>query len=517
MRKFIVLLLLLGMFMSLTPHHDTRAQDNPFKAEWFNDAIMYEIFVRSFRDSDGDGIGDLQGVIDSLDYIQSLGANTIWLMPVHPSPSYHGYDVSDYYEINPDYGTLTDMLTLIDEAHKRDMHIILDYVANHTSTFHEFFQDAYDNPDSDYSGFYKWADEDHTSYQSFAGVSGMPEVNYDNEFARQYMIDVARFWLDPNGDGDPSDGVDGLRCDVAIGPPLSFWREVRSAVLEINPDALLLGEVWLPSSLQLLDYLQGDAFNAVFDFPTFDTLVADHNANGDGAVSGQAPSEWIGLSLRGGERLYPSGAHLVRFINNHDTNRLMSEVEGDWERAKAAAAWLYTAPGTPMIYYGEEIGMFGSKGESGFYDEYRREPMDWFRTGRGDEMTTWFRPGDRYNLSNDGVSVEEQDDDPASLLNLYRMLGEFRKQTPAMRGSYGGVDLSSSSSDLYTAWRGDLAGDFAFVVINFSTQTITTSLDDDEFPVNDLNEMDMAFSEGFALDGSDFTIEPAGYAVFLSR
>jgi alpha-amylase len=166
------------------------------------------------------------------------------------------------------------------------------------------------------------------------------------------------------------------------------------------------------------------------------------------------------------------------------------------------------------LYYGEEIGMFGTKGSGGgYYDEYRREPLDWYATGRGDGMATWFRPGDRNNLSNDNISVEEQENDPESLLNHYRALGAYRNATPALRGGFGSFEFSKEGEDLYGAWRGDLAGDFVLVIINFSAEDVTATLDDATIPVTDLGAMEIPFSEGFSANGLEFTIAAGGYAI----
>lgn len=510
LKKFslLVLIVLLGMTsMNLTPPSHAQDDTSPFGSEWFSQGIMYEVFVRSFRDTNGDGIGDLQGVIEGLDYVQSLGANIIWLMPVHPSPTYHGYDITDYYAINPDYGTVDDMLQLIQEAHSRGMYIILDYVANHSSSQHPFFLNAFNNRRSITSEFYKWRNEGQTSYAGF--TPAMPELNYNTPIVRQYMIEMALYWLDPNGDGDPSDGVDGLRCDVAVGPPLSFWAELRTAMHNLNPQAVLLAEAWLRSAPELKNYLQGDAFNAAFDFPTFHALISDHNLNNDGLVSGQSSGYLLEISVNGAQHVYLPGAHLVRFINNHDTNRIMSEVEGDMARAKAAAVWLFTVPGTPMIYYGEEIGMLGSKGAGNpYWDENRREAMDWYATTSGPAMTTWFMPDDTVNLPDDGTSVEEAEADPDSLLNHYRALAALRNSTPALQtGITGTLNLSPEAKDLYAMWRGDIEDVFYSIIINFEQETVTATFQ------RDFTSNEIVLSSGFTLDGNSFTVEPSGYAI----
>lgn len=516
---FLILLVLIAPVIVSSPTNKAaHAQDAPdaFGAEWFSDGIMYEVFVRSFRDSDGDGIGDLRGIIQSLDYIQSLGASIIWLMPIHETTTYHGYDVVDYYSINPEYGTMEDLQELIAEVHARDMYIIMDYIANHTSNAHPFFLDSISNPESEYSHFYRWRNEEQTEWASFANTRYLPEINYDSDEARQYMVEVAAFWLDPNGDGDPSDGFDGLRCDVATGPPLDFWEQVRAATYAVNPDSVLLAEAWTDASgtltaLDLQDYLQPNRFNAIFDFPTMSAAILNIEENGDGIFAGQRSGDFLEIPVNGAQRVYPPGGHLVRFPSNHDTNRIMSEVEGDFDRAKAVAVWLMTVPGTPMIYYGEEIGMFGTKGTGPrVYDEYRREPFDWYASESGEGMTTWFRTGDRYNAPLDGISVEEQENDPDSLLNLYRDLGTLYNNSPALSsGTVGKIELSGEGLDLYAMYR-QAEDETIYIIINFMPDTISATL---TVEGSGFENAEVLLSSNFESDGQEFTIASTGYAV----
>lgn len=520
MRRLLICLLgitlLASVFNLNTPTPFTQAQTDSFGAEWFGDGIMYQVFVRSFYDSDGDGIGDLRGVTQQLDYIQNLGANIIWLSPIHPSPSYHGYDVTDYYNVNPDFGTKDDLLALIQAVHERGMYIIMDYIANHTSNQHPMFAERFGEPDAPDGDFYTWTNEAHTAYAGFAGLSSMPKINYDSPFAREYMTDVATYWLDPNADGSTVDGFDGLRCDVAVGPPLNFWAEVRNAMQNVNPDAVLLAEAWVRSALDLRDYVQGNAFNAAFDFPTLHAFIADHDTNGDSVAAGASPADILETVMLASVTLYREGTHLVKFVNNHDTNRIMSEVEGDFDRARAAAVLLMTAPGTPMIYYGEEIGMFGVKGKGNpYWDEYRREPMDWYESETGEGMTTWFAPNDRYNIPFDLVSVEEEADDPASLLNLYRTLTEIRNNTPSLREAQAAkIDLSPEGDDLYAVVLGDISsGNYTLVLINFSSNTVSASFTGPlPLPIF-MSRINVTLSERFSMEGTAFTIEPAGFAI----
>lgn len=437
---------------------------------WFGESVIYSLFVRSFRDSDGDGIGDLRGVIEGLDYIQSLGANTIWLLPIFSSPSYHGYDTTDYYTINPDYGTLEDFLELIQAVRERGMYLLIDYVANHTSDQHPFFRDARGRPQSEYAEFYIWNNPEHTRYQAFAGIGFMPELNYDSPRVREYMINVALHWLDPNGDGDPSDGVHGFRADVAKDVPLDFWRELRAAMDRVNPSAVILGEIWADGAT-ISRFLDGTALDAAFHFPAFSALSGHHDRNGDGIINGVGGAAPLGSAMRALRRTIAPTTFLAHFTHNHDTNRLMSMVEGDVQLARAAAVWLYTAPDVPTIYYGEEIGMKGVKGAGNpYFDEFRREPLDWYAAESGAGMTTWFRPVNRNNAPNDGISVEEQEGDPTSLLSLYRTLGKLRNENAALRTGNFAIPRTEDALYVLQRWSED---SLYLVAINFTRQPQT--------------------------------------------
>lgn len=436
--------------------------------DWFDTATIYSLYVRSFRDSNGDGIGDLKGVIDGLDYIQSLGVDTIWLLPVFKSPSVHGYDTVDYYTVNPDYGTNDDLLKLIQEVHKRKMHILLDYVVNHVSNQHPIFKDAYNNPQSKYSDYFTWGNDAHTQYTTFAGVQEMPKLNYANPDVVKFSTDIALYWLDPNKDGDTSDGVDGYRCDVANGPPPAFWAQLRSAMNKVNPRAALLGELWVQTPQDMKDYLGNGRLDAAFDYPLYIQMAGHWDRNGEGVFSGKGnPGVAFGLA-QNGESLYPPGAKVVRFINNHDTNRVIGNVGGDVQRAKAAALFLYSNPGPIVIYYGEELGMKGDKCGPLDYDACRREPLDWWKSMKGTGQTSWFTSNTKPD---DGISVEEEEQaGQDSILKFYRQLGRDRKRLIA---SAPLKMVNDSTNTLYIMKGTDGNITTSFLAINFSGQKQT--------------------------------------------
>ncbi len=397
---------------------------------WFDHAVLYEIFVRSFADGDGDGIGDLNGVTQRLDYLQSLGVSVLWLMPIYPSPSYHGYDVTDFFAVNPDYGTLADLRRLVEAAHARGMRVILDFVPSHLSNAHPLFRQAYGNPDSPYSDWFVWTNDAHTTYAGFGNSERMPRFNHYNPEVVDYLTRAALFWLDLDDDGDYTDGVDGFRVDNVTFPPPEFLRALYRAVKGANPEALLLGEAWVHTPQDVGHFFPGQ-FDALFDFPFYELMMRDPAAPNDGLLAGGTSPTLLKVLLQDEARAYPADKGAVRFLSNHDTDRIATEVGGDPARMRLAAALLAAWPGPVMIYYGEEIGMFGHKGGPPWWDAYRRAPMAWYAAGQGPGQTTWFTP-ESGATPQSGVSVEEQAADPNSLLAFYRRVFALRQATPAL-------------------------------------------------------------------------------------
>src|SRR5260221_5599051 len=348
------------------------------------------------------------------------------------------------------------------------MRILLDFVDNHSSSIHPFFKDASNNPASKYSDWYTWLNSQHTEYAHFADELTMPRLNYANPDVRNYMTAVAVHWLDPNGDGNLDDGADGFRCDVAGGPPHIFWQQVRAAVNAVNPQTVLLGEFWIDRD-HIQDYLNSGEFDAAFDFPSYMALTALHETDKDGPFFGAEPISNVMDVMRNEKTLYAPGSHMVRFLNNHDTNRIMSDVGDDMHRTRAAAVWLATVPGTIQIYQGEEIGMKGSKtDQKPFWDENERSPLLWYGTQQGPGQTTWFQSA--VNHPGDGTSIEDEDWQPDSLLTVYRQMLALRNREPALL--HGDYDLPPQPNDLYVIRR--WSGNRMFTIaINFSNDFIT--------------------------------------------
>ena len=429
---------------------------------WWNDTVFYEIFVRSFYDSDGDGIGDFNGITQKLDYLNDgdprttddLGIRGIWLMPINSSPSYHGYDVADYFSINEEYGTMEDFQTLLDEAHQRGIKVIIDLVINHTSTHHPWFQDASTDPDSPYRDYYVWEDPP-PSFDSPWGTdvwhradtgfyyaifwAGMPDLNYTNPDVTREMQEVIRFWLEDVGvDGFRLDAIKHLIEDGEIQENTlathSWWEGFYDYYTSVNPEAFTVGEAWASTS-EVLNYI-GDEMNIAFEFDTAAAILQSARLESNRYIS--EAHQLITES-------YPPHQYGV-FITNHDQTRLMSELRGKTGQAKTAASLLLTGPGVPFLYYGEELGQTGYKP-----DENIRSPMQWSDEANAGFSTAsfpWRSPQRDYEDRN----VAVQTSDPASLLSHYRALIHARNEYPALRiGSW--LELPTSERRLYAFLR----------------------------------------------------------------
>ena len=449
---------------------------------WWNDTVFYEIFVRSFYDSDGDGIGDLNGVIEKLDYLNDgdpntnsdLGITGIWLMPVNPSPSYHCYDVVDYLGIEPDYGSTDDFIRLINEAHNRGISVIVDFVTNHTSNLHPWFIESASGPQSPRRNWYRWSQvkpdqigpwgqevwHRHANGEYYYGLfwSGMPDLNFEEPEVRGEIKEIARYWL-------TTMKVDGFRCDAVkyiieennvledTDSTLNWWEEFYGFYKGVNSSAMTVGEAWDETSI-VINYV-GGKLDFCFEFDLATTIL--------NAVQNRSPSVLYSKmeELINGYPYHQYGT----FLSNHDQDRVFSFLSNDHGQAKLAASVYLTLPGVPFIYYGEEIGMQGRSP-----DEDRRTPMQWdpglnagFSTG-----TPWHAINANYIQYN----VETEKTDESSIWNWYQKLVKLRSQyTSLSRGTFHPLDGSSNAILAYL--RQDQNSAVA-VVANFSQSERTS-------------------------------------------
>ena len=472
MRNLAVLFL---FFLTLSCQQaETPAVENQHLPGWPRHGVTYEIFIQSFADSNGDSIGDIQGVIDKLPYLTDLGIKAMWLMPVMESPSYHKYDVTDYRSIHSDYGTMEDFKTLVDQAHQRDIKIIIDLIINHTSDKHPWFIAA-KNGNPQYRDYYVWADRDsiadqlakkETSFDSdnitqwhapdgdstkdhYYGFfwGGMPDLNFDNPAVRDEMVDIARYWIEELG-------VDGFRLDAArhIYPDdqaeksHAFWSEYYAKLKEIKPDIYLVGEVWENIEDQV-PYAAG--FSSLFNFDiAFSILESVNNQTQLSAfIHGhgwQVDSTTSFLDVYAeSERAYARENKdflIGTFLSNHDQNRTLSVLGNDPLKGKLAASILLTLPGHPYLYYGEELGMKGTKPDPNI-----REPFPW-----GDSYTTtWMEP--EFTTATSVASVKQQQSDDYSILSHYKDLIQLRNEYHAL--SVGSMAVLEQNADELVAFE----------------------------------------------------------------
>jgi alpha-glucosidase len=443
---------------------------------WWQRGIIYEIYPRSFQDSNGDGIGDLPGIISRLDYLVALGVDALWIAPIFPSPmADFGYDVADYCGIDPIFGTLSDFDYLLKAAHERGLKLILDFVPNHTSDQHRWFLESRSSRDNPKRDWYLWRDaaanggppnnwlsnfggpawqwdEITRQYYCHSFLKEQPDVNWRNPQLREAMLEVLRFWLNR--------GVDGFRVDVLWllikddqfrdNPPDPAYQpnapstnrllqvynadrpEVHDlvitmrSVLDSYSDRVLIGEIYLPYS-RLVAYYGEDLRGANLPF-NFQLILCAWNAAA------------IARVIREYEAALPRGAWPNWVLGNHDQSRIASRVGAD--QARVAAMLLLTLRGTPTMYYGEEIGMTNvpvppaevqdpaEKNQQGLGRDPERSPMPWDSSPQAGFTTT--QPWLRLGADHETVNVSNLGQGRNSILNLYRTLIRLRRTNEAL-------------------------------------------------------------------------------------
>ena len=448
------------------------------------DEIFYHVFTRSLRDSNSDGDGDLQGLIDSLDYLHALGITSVLLTPLYPSEFYHNYFTSDFEGIDPEFGTLTDYHRLVAEVHRRGMKLYLDQEIQYTDGEHPWFKESLNNPASRYGDFILYKDpgntEPETAVFGITVIDGfhakdvrLTTVNMKSPGVKAYFDRVFLHWVDPNGDGDFSDGVDGFRIDHMMDklddkPQLDdlfagFWRPLFDKVRGANPRVKFIAEQWDWGYGE--DFLvRGDA-DFAFAFPLRSAIRA-------------FDKDKIVEALRGTEEATPQGKRQLIFVENHDMNRLASDPGITPEKLRTAAALGVLLEGTPILYYGQEIGMRGALREHYKTDEKdigNREAFEWEAKVEAPIHANWYRDTrdfwtEKFSRDDDGISVAEQDADPDSLLNFYRKLLALRRQHPALAA--GSQTVIDSAPGLLVVERAS-GGERLRLVANLSAQPAT--------------------------------------------
>ena len=461
--------------------------------DWFLDVTAYEIFVRSFYDSNGDGIGDFKGLTSKLDYLNDgddetsgdLGVSLLWLMPISPTPSYHGYDVTDYRAVNPDYGTEADFDEFIEEAHKRGIAVVVDLVMNHSSSQHPWFIESQD-PASPRRDWYVWSDEALDWPRPFGGGantwhksgkqwyyaifwSGMPDLNYATPAVRQEMAGVAEWWMtERKVDGFRldavrylvEDGKDGLQD---IPATLEYWKDFALGVGKKHPEVLLVGEAWAANSVASQYHGGGNGLNMTFDFDLMEAIIMGVQADEPADI------EKVQCSFAG---QFPAGAADGTFLTNHDLFRVSHRLKGDKDLMAFAARLLFVLPGTPFIYYGQEIGMSNGPTTD---DKHKRTPMQWDNSKHAGftAETPWLKVNSDYAK----INVAAEDKVPGSLLNLYRSLVRLRGHNAALRrGGFVPLEATTESGGPAWAFARPHSKQTLVVVANFSTEPTSGTL-----------------------------------------
>lgn len=479
-----------------------------------NARIYYHIFVGSFSDSNGDGIGDLRGIINRFDYLNdgdpdsgvSLGVEGIWLSPIFSSPSYHKYDTKNYYKIDPQFGTEADLKELIDLCHERGVQIILDLVINHTSSQHSAFLEfcnahKYFDTTNPYYDYFSWSEtgKETGTWSPIPGASShyyecnfsgdMPELNYNNETVRQDMVDIAAYYLRL--------GVDGFRFDAAkyiyygtTQPNTDFWDWYMAQLRAIKPDIYTVAEVWDADSVAFPYFSSTNCFN--FSMAQASGKIAETAKGGN--VNGFVT--YIDNYLNS-IYAYNPAAMMVTFIANHDTDRAAGYLTTATGHAKVAANLSILLPGSTFIYYGEEIGMLGSRGGANT-DANRRLAMLW-----GDEDTIRNPTGSTYTATQANGTVVDQLPDGDSLYNHYKKLIAIRKANPEIAyGKYSPLSTSGKYGGFLCTYEGKT------VAVIHNTTKDAVSIDLSQLTDTQLTQLAAIVGVGTAsLEGNTLVIE----------
>ena len=489
---------------------------------WWKEAVVYQIYPRSFADSDGDGIGDLNGVRSQLGYLQELGITGIWLMPIHPSTTYHKYNVSDYYAIDPQYGTMADFDALMAECNDLGIDVILDLVVNHTGTEHPWFKSAVQYLKSLPDGAQPDAGEcPHVAYYSFstdasaihapkevtgtdwwyeAGFSyDMPDLNLDNPAVRAEVEAVMAFWMDK--------GVSGFRLDAAkefftgnTTKNVEVLSWLQQAVTAIDPKAYLVAEVW-DSFANITKYYESgitSIFNYAFGNADGKITAVLRGAGNESVVSSYA------TALEKADKAY-LGANPdyidAPFLSNHDVGRILGFAQRDEHKVKMAAAMNILMGGSVFIYYGEELGMAGSGN-----DPSKRVAMYWNDT----DLTQL--PPDATAQEHPFGSLESQRNDDTSIYNYYRQAIAIRRALPVI--SHGRVTAETRlNTGCVSAVRKTWGEEECIILMNIAPEAAQTDLTD--YADWALAASLSADGNAVALEGNTLNLPAYGVAVLI--
>ena len=507
---------------------------------WYKDAIIYELHVKAFLDSNADGIGDFRGLTEKLDYLQELGVTVLWLLPMYPSPFRDdGYDISDYLDVHKDYGSLKDFQSFLDEAHHRNLRVITELVVNHTSDQHPWFQEARQHPHSPKRDYYVWSDTDERyktariiftdtersnwswdahakQYYWHRFFSHQPDLNYDNAQVRMEMLKIMEFWLDRGVDGLRVDAVpylverEGTSCEN-LPETHTVLKEFRRALDARYPDRMLLAEAnqW-PADVRPY-FGDGDQFHMAFHFPLMPRIfmaIKKEDRHPITEILGQTPAipsscQWA-LFLRNHDELtlemvtdderdylYREYARDPRMkLNIGIRRRLAPLMDNDRRKIELLNSLLLTMPGTPILYYGDELGM----GDNIYLGDRNgvRTPMQW--TGDRNAGFSRAETAQLYMPLNvdpvygyQALNVEAQQRVPNSLLNWTRRVLAVRKRHRTF--GRGTLEFLKPANRSVLAYVRKYEGEILLIVNNLAGSAQPVELDLRRFIGADVVEM----------------------------
>jgi glycosidase len=496
MKKVLLLMLISSMFIigGCSSRKDVQVMNDNYRN-------YYEIFVRSFYDSDSNGIGDIKGVIEKLDYLKDkeyktnkdLGVDGIWLMPIMPSPTYHKYDITDYYSIDPEYGTMEDFQELIKKAHERGIKVIIDLVVNHSSSKHPWFLSAKKSLEIEpcgkevctypelcrehnkYVKYYNFSKEKKSGYQSKEMPAGwyyecvfsdnMPDLNLDNLEVVKEIEDIGKFWIDK--------GVDGYRLDAVTSyytgnttKNVAFLSTFNEKMKSYKKDIYMVGEAWTEANTLSEYYKSG--IDSFFNFPYADATgkLVTTIRNRDGAAFSKSLEAWQNKI-----REIDQKAIDAPFISNHDMGRSAGFLAKNLASKKMGASLYLMAPGNSFIYYGEEIGMLGSG-----KDENKRLPLLWSTTDK--KGMTNAPPNANYTAAIE-TGVMEQQEDKNSLLQFYKQAIKIKNENPEIqRGVLTSIDVGDHTICAYSL---QYENSKVYVIHNLSEKEVNVKLSSKDY------------------------------------
>lgn len=512
----VLILSAITFFSACTQKESPKETSNP------SNEVIYHVFLRSFYDSDGDGHGDLKGLQEKLDYLQDIGVTAILVPPINASEFYHNYFSGDFETIDPEFGNDAALSDLLKEMHRRGMKFYLDMETQYITEDHPWWKDSYGNPSSKYSDYLIYNGKGNTEPETIIfdlkvmpGYNGVNRkvttVNLLNKDVLEYNYNLFKRWMDLNGDGKFDDGVDGFRLDHAMddldwkgkltGLHEKFWKPLISRLKQINPQLMIIAEqaYWGDYGK---DYYEKAGVDRVFGFKLMASFMSFDKAK-------------IDLIMDSTFSVVPAGKSVVVFLENHDMQRFASGPGKDPGKARVGAALNFLVGGIPAIYYGQELGMPGMKANFGMNDANDiplREAFEWYKSDSGKGMAIWYKNSgpwwDSTNLKpNDGISVEEEKEEPGSLFNFYRDILQLRKSHVALSdGKY--QSLNNNNSKVFSFTR-TAPSEKLLIVLNLSGEEQKVTIDNANMKTSSLypkgkNEKEFA---------AELTLSP--YAVYV--